>query len=143
MQVFPSKRDPWLVAVIAVDALVSVAVAAFLATIGPAGIVIGLMVVAVGAAFPTALLFTTRYVVDGPTLHVMSGPFRWRIPRADIHSLLPTRTPLASPALSLDRIRINYRLDGEPKSLAVSPADKDAFFRALGFHDQTTTSGAR
>jgi hypothetical protein len=42
--------------------------------------------------------------------------------------VVPTRNPLSSPALSLDRLRIEY---GQGRAIMISPADKGPFLRAL------------
>lgn len=78
---------------------------------------------------PIWILLSTRYIVDSDTLKVRAGPFFWNLPVSDIHSLSPTRSPLSSPALSLDRIQINY---GAGKRLIVSPDDRRGFADALG-----------
>ena len=62
-------------------------------------------------------------------LRVVSGPFRWRVPIADIQSVTPTRSLWSAPALSLDRLRINY---GNGRCILVSPADKQGFMEAIG-----------
>jgi hypothetical protein len=61
-------------------------------------------------------------------LVVRSGPFKWCIPIADITSITPTSNPLSSPALSLDRLRIEY---GRGHLLMISPRDKEQFVRDL------------
>jgi hypothetical protein len=61
-------------------------------------------------------------------LIVQSGPFKWKVPVAEITGITPTRNPLSSPALSLDRLRINY---GDGNSLMVSPEDKEKFIADL------------
>ena len=69
--------------------------------------------------------------VDGLTEHdllVRSGPFRWRVPLGQIHSVTPTRNPLSSPALSLDRLRIEY---GDGKWILISPRERERFLEAL------------
>jgi len=71
---------------------------------------------------------TTRYELDGRELVVRSGPFRWRIDLATIESVTPSRNPLSSPALSLDRLQIRYR---KSRFILVSPAERDRFLRAL------------
>ncbi len=80
-------------------------------------------------ALPIWLLWSTRYIVTDDLLAVRSGPFFWNIPREDIHSLAPSRSPLSSPALSLERIEISY---GDDKVLLVSPDDRRGFAAALG-----------
>ena len=57
----------------------------------------------------------------------MVGPFRWRVPIDAITAITPTRSALSSPALSLDRLRIEY---GE-RAILVSPIYKEGFVRAL------------
>lgn len=79
-------------------------------------------------ALPVWLLLSTRYIVSAELLLVKSGPFRWRIPRAEIHSVETSRSVLSSPALSLDRLRIDY---GAGKFVLVSPAQRNAFIEAL------------
>jgi hypothetical protein len=74
------------------------------------------------------LLKTTCYTLEPTRLLVRSGPFSWNVPLAGIHSITPTRNPLSSPALSLDRLCIEY---GKHGSLMISPADKQGFLREL------------
>ncbi|NVO30366.1 PH domain-containing protein [Hymenobacter lapidiphilus] len=61
-------------------------------------------------------------------LRVVSGPLVWRVPVQDITSILPTRSPFSSPALSLDRLKIHY---GKYRSVMISPADRAGFLAAL------------
>ena len=75
-----------------------------------------------------SMLIGTHYTVDGNTLRIACGPFRWQVPVDAIESVEPTRNPLSSPALSLDRLRIQY---GKRK-IMVSPADKAGFLKAIG-----------
>lgn len=70
----------------------------------------------------------TYYVVEHDVLRIVSGPFRWRIPLADITNVEATRNPLSSPALSMDRLKVSY---GKRKFVLVSPEDKEGFIRAL------------
>ncbi len=81
-----------------------------------------------GAILPLWLLLDTHYLLDTNTLLIRSGPFRWAIPVADIKSIRPTNNPLSSPALSLDRLRIDY---GKGKTIMISPRDKAAFLEEL------------
>lgn len=127
--VFRSKVDTWLVALMAASllfALAGVLVAAV--SVADPAVWLGLgMTVAVGA-FVVWLFRSTRYELDGRELVVRSGPFRWRIDLATIESVTPSRNPLSSPALSLDRLKIRYR---KSRFLLVSPAERDGFLAAL------------
>ena len=78
------------------------------------------------------LLLQTHYIVEKSDLRIVSGPFRWRIPIDQITTVRRTKNPLSSPALSLDRLRIEY---GGRRRIMVSPADKKGFLRAIGFDD--------
>ncbi len=75
------------------------------------------------------IVLRTVYRVDRTVLKIYCGPFWWTVNIADIESVAETRSPLSSPALSLDRIRINY---GERRWVMVSPADKQGFYAAIG-----------
>lgn len=74
------------------------------------------------------VLTSTYYLFDGAELRVRCGPLRWQIPLDQIHNVEPTRNPMSSAALSLDRLRIDY---GRGKFVLVSPADKAGFLREL------------
>jgi len=79
---------------------------------------------------PLWLVFGTRYEVGSEVLMIRSGPFRWTIPISSIRSIEASRSLIASPALSLNRLRVRY---GNRKSILVSPRDVQGFKRALGF----------
>lgn len=80
-------------------------------------------------AFIASVMFGTSYTIDRRVLTVRSGPFRWKVPLDEIESVEATRSPLSSPALSLDRLRVRY---GKRRSILVSPADKERFLQAIG-----------
>lgn len=128
---FPSKTDAWLV-VIMVISLIAV-IAGFVGVIiekqAPEVTVMMGGAMLLGVLLIVSLLFRTYYSVEGEVLRIVSGPFRWRVTISEIESLEPTRSPLSSPALSLDRLRIRY---SGGKSILVSPADKQRFAKALG-----------
>lgn len=76
-----------------------------------------------------SILVGTHYTVDQTTLKIVSGPIRFHVSLDDINSVKATRNPLSSPALSLDRLMINY---GKNRKVMVSPADKRGFLKAIG-----------
>lgn len=86
-------------------------------------VVVGLLVTIV----PVWLYLTTAYEVDEERLLIRSGPFRWNILLSEIAKVEPSRSVLSSPALSLDRIRIEY---GVNKFVLVSPMEKEEFIKA-------------
>ncbi len=128
-QRFPSKIDLWLGTVIIVAAGASIYGGFVLLTTPVPGRWLALAVVLLlGLVLPVWLLVGTHYTIDGQVLVVSCGPFRWRIPLSEIVAIEPTRNPLSSPALSLDRMRIRRR-GGE--EVMVSPRDKEAFRKEL------------
>lgn len=128
--VYPSKADAWLVAVLGLAAIASIYAAAGVApaTSGSEWAML-LSCVVLGVALPAWLLVGTRYTLGRDTLLIVSGPFRWRIPLQGITGVTPTRNPLSSPALSLDRLRIEYA--GGRKAILISPRDQQGFIRDL------------
>ncbi|MEK4761230.1 PH domain-containing protein [Viridibacillus sp. FSL E2-0187] len=120
---YPSKKDIWL------------------AVINWAVIISCFLPLAIqrdyGALFftiPLALFlgwswFTTGYRISNELLIIQSGPLKKRIPIKDIKKIISTKNPLASSALSFDRIEISY---GTDYGMAlVSPKNKSAFVSHL------------
>lgn len=129
---FRSAIDTWFyLVVIAAAAIVIAALLPVMETGSPGVMAAAVVSAVVAIGLPLWLLASTRYTVTHELLIVRSGPFRWHIPRSEISEIQPSRSFLSSPALSLDRLEIKY---GAGKSILVSPADKEAFIRALGFN---------
>ena len=84
----------------------------------------------VGIGLPLWLLVATRYYLSDTELEVQSGPLRWTIPIRDIRAVSSTHSMLASPALSLDRVLIEYG-QGQGQAVMISPEPRDAFLRQL------------
>lgn len=128
-QVYTSKIDTWLGVVL--SGSVAICLTVFLFTL-PSGnltaIVATLLGLILGAGLPIWLMMSTSYTLSNMTLLVKSGPFKWQVPIAEIKSVTPTSNPLSSPALSLDRLRIEY---GRGKSIMISPKNKDQFIQDL------------
>lgn len=126
-----SKIDRWLlillIAIIVFEMLVMM-VAALQADSVRDSLVLILAALAVGMLIAW-LVLGTHYSVDSDTLHIIAGPFRWKLRLDDIRKVEATRNPLSSPALSLDRLMIHY---GNGRRIMVSPADKAGFLKAIG-----------
>ena len=71
-----------------------------------------------------------RYGLDDTHLLVRFGLCRQRIVLADISEVHPTSNPLSSPALSLDRLHVQYG-EGFFKAVMISPADRNRFLDDL------------
>jgi hypothetical protein len=126
---FRSKIDWWLAAVLFSSALVSlIAVVIVAAVVSPLVALSVSPILLLSVGLPLWLLRATEYRIGDSALHVRCGPFAWRVPLREIRAITPTRNPLSSPALSLDRLRIDY---GQTRSIMVSPADKERFVTEL------------
>jgi len=119
---FPSKRDVWLGLLIWGLVLLA-AVPALLKPGKGQLIIMGAVVLFIGWIW-----FGTGYEISDDELKIRCGPFRQRIPLQEIKEIKKTRSPLSSPACSLDRMEIKY---GKSKRLMISPADKEGFIKML------------
>jgi hypothetical protein len=127
--VYRSAVDRWLVVVLGFGILLaSTSSAIVLVAGGAAARVIAALVALIGVGLPIWILRSTSYTLAGTELLVRSGPFRRRLAIADIVSITPTTNPLSSPALSLDRLRIDER---GGRSTMISPANRAAFLADL------------
>ncbi len=127
---FKSKVDRWLLYLLIAVMVFEVVVMSVAATQTDTALEATTLVMAalVIVGLLGSMLIGTHYTVDGNTLRIACGPFRWKVPVDAIESVEPTRNPLSSPALSLDRLRIQYGR----RRILVSPADKAGFLRAIG-----------
>src|SRR6185436_12660669 len=91
------------------------------------GAIAGAIILLVVELFFFETLLRTYYVVEPPELVIRSSFFTWRVPISEIRSITPTRSPASSPALSLDRLRIDYGT----RAIMVSPDDPRRFIEAL------------
>lgn len=130
---YPSKIDAWILAVMGVS------MAAAIAGLIIAGVKEGPLRAAQGgfillgvAGFLVWILRGTNYTLDGSSLIVRSGPFRWTIALADISSVKEPGgffgRKRSSPALSWDRLAITY---GANKRLMISPENQQQFLADL------------
>ena len=127
---FASKIDTWLFIVLVVTILVSTCAAFF--SVRKGGVMSymsAVIVILIGAALPAWVLLSTKYIISGEELVVRSGPFTWLVPITSISSVQDTRNSRSSPALSLDRLQINY---SNGKSIMISPKDKERFRQIIG-----------
>ena len=128
---FKSKVDRWirvLLIVVIVTEIWAIGTAAMQA--GDPLVMTGMIVIAIAVVgLLVWLLVGTHYTVDRGVIKVVSGPFRWKVPIDQITAVEATKSPLSSPALSLDRIRIRY---GKRRRIMVSPADRAGFLKAIG-----------
>jgi Bacterial PH domain len=119
---FPSKRDWWLGLLI--WGLVLLAAVPALLKPGKGQFIIMIAVI----LFVGWIWFGTGYEISDDELKIRCGPFRQRIPLQEIKEIKKTRSPLSSPACSLDRMEVKY---GKSKRVMISPADKENFIKAI------------
>jgi Ca2+/Na+ antiporter len=134
-KVYRSKVDWWLGLVIGMGVVAILAGSiSLLFTPSKGGvpnvwIALGMLLMAV---FMVWIVFSVRYTITAKDLVVRAACFRWRITLDQVTEVFPTHNPLSSPALSLDRLRINYkRPSGRTGWVMISPNDKDRFLDDL------------
>jgi len=128
-RVFRSKID-WLLVIPPLMAVASAAVVVAVThgRIPPAAQTIMLISVIPVVSLILWLILTTDYTLDRENLTVRCGPFRWRIALDDIGAVTATRDPSSGPALSLERLRVEY---GNGRAILISPREADAFLDDL------------
>lgn len=125
-----SKVDTWLIATLVCSAVISLVVSGLGIYIksSPMTWAVAVFTVSMGVGLPVWLFTSTYYKIGTELLQVRCGPFKFDIQLAEITSITPSRSLLSSPALSLDRLRIDY---GEGKSLMISPCNKEQFLKDI------------
>jgi len=128
-KVYRSKVDTWLGVILGgiPVALVFAAWKLIHAPL-PGRWIIAIPVLLLGVCLPISILMFTTYRITDKSLRIQSGCFKWEISIQDISKVEPTTDPISSPALSLDRIRIEY---GQAKSVLISPVNQEEFLRDL------------
>lgn len=128
---FESKRDLWIVLLIRgvpVVVLAALSYAWYRSHADLSGPIAGAIILLLAELFVFEWMFrSTYYLIEGETLVIRSGFIRWRVPIREIRSITPTRSPASSPALSLDRLRIDYGRT----AILISPEDRDRFLAML------------
>jgi PH (Pleckstrin Homology) domain-containing protein len=128
---FESKRDLWIVLVLRLMPVVVLGVVAdvwYLQHHDWRGPLAGAVLLIIAELFFFEwMLRSTYYLIEGDTLVIRSSLITWRIPIREIRRITPTRSAISSPALSLDRLRIDYG----SKWILVSPQERARFLDAL------------
>ena len=76
-------------------------------------------------------VFNTKYALNDTHLIVRCLFFKWKIKFEDIKSVETIRDFSAAPALSVDRVQIQYTENGVSKSLSISPVKLTDFVNRL------------
>lgn len=142
-QWYPSKIDWWLVPILWLPPVAAVVVCVAFAVAGrTSDLLVGVAMAAFVAGLYLGLVFPMRYGLDDTDLIVRFGICRQRIPLAEISEVYPTNNPLSSPALSLDRLRVQYG-QGFFKAVMISPADREGFLNELAHRAGLKREGDR
>lgn len=131
--VYESKRDAWIVGLIWAGALGALAggVAQFTSP-APLGLRVALLIfLGSAAAFMLWILYGTDYTLSDEELRIRCGPFHYGVPLRAIDSVTPSRNPLSSPALSLDRLLIQW--GPGPRRILISPSRRSEFLQELSY----------
>jgi hypothetical protein len=136
---FTSKVDWWLAPILLLVPLISAGVLV-VALVEGEGVWISLVTILLIGAIYGGLVWPMRYGISSSTLIVRHGLVRHTIPLEAIREVKPTRNPLSSPALSLDRLAIRYG-EGFFRSIMISPADRDQFLALLSRRSGLTRDG--
>jgi hypothetical protein len=126
---FTSKIDWWLLGLLLFVVSAQSTAAVCLLIVGSQLWVSGVLLLSAG--FICWLLRSTYYVVDETRVLIRSGPIWFTVMLETIEEIVPTRNPLSSPALSLDRLAIHYRAGSKRRMVMISPADKTEFLRVI------------
>ncbi len=131
IQWYSSKVDGWIAAVLMVPPIAVTYVMAsglWIGDINKAGLgaAAGLFV----AMLYRSLILPIRYGIGEDSLIICAGLTRQVIKFALIDRVCPSRNPLSSPALSLDRVRIQYR-SGLLGMILISPEPRAQFLSEL------------
>ena len=72
--------------------------------------------------------FGTNYHAGDETLTIRNGPLVYRIPIAEIRKVRKVKSVLATAALSVDRLALEY---GQYRDIQISPKDEQGFVKLL------------
>ncbi|ANF80845.1 hypothetical protein A3K93_00670 [Acinetobacter sp. NCu2D-2] len=76
-------------------------------------------------------LLNTTYRIDSHHLYIRSLFFNWKIPLENIQSVSKTNYFVTAPALSLDRLKIEYLEQDQTRSVIISPKKQQMFIQHL------------
>jgi membrane protein YdbS with pleckstrin-like domain len=133
--IYPTKKDIWLVLIVAIGGFVLLVQAINLSIVKgfhhpETWIFFAVSIFYFGILM--LLAYPVNYEITTSTLEIRSGIFlHYKIPLSSIVRVVPTRNPLSSPAWSLDRLRIDYLKNNKKRVILISPKDKKTFLREL------------
>lgn len=134
-----SKKDWWLVGAALAAVGIPLSLGVIFLVMASASRQTGSLLIVIGTVTGVVLLWLTYplyYEITSSELIVRCGILmRKHIPLASIDQVVPDRNPLGAPAWSMDRLRVDYRKNGKPPFIIISPQDKFAFMQELASTD--------
>ncbi|UOE95038.1 PH domain-containing protein [Alkalihalobacillus sp. LMS39] len=127
---FPSKKDVWMTILIWVCIFAFVFPPIFVAEIT----ILGMIIPVICAIFLGWVWFQTGYMIESETLFIKCGPIKLLVKIADIEQIRLTKNPFTAPALSMDKIEIQY---APYRTVQISPIDQQQFIEQLLKHNPT------
>jgi len=124
----PSKIDIWIALLLVAGPLILINLGIYLHKTGEeqnslicisAGMLIGVVT--------WILAFPCQYTLEDKSLLAQSGILKWRIPYAEIQTVELSNSILSGPALSLQRIEVQY----DRGRILISPNERDLFLKEL------------
>lgn len=132
MRKFRSKKDWWILGfIIAMTGLLLQLLLTMYAKGSMAQYPVHTLIYVLTIAVLWWPVWSTQYRIEAEQLVVSSMFLTWKIPLSTIQKISPSNNSVSSPALSLDRLRIDYQKEGKAKFILISPKDKQAFTQAL------------
>ena len=129
--IFRSRYDLWLKIIFAITNVMMLGSVVVLIRNGRLDSVIEAIFTAAIFVGVVWMQFATYYRVDDDALFVRCGPLHWTIPIASIIDMTPTDDPTSGPALSLQRVRVEFTKNGEKDEILISPEDREGFMREV------------
>ena len=130
-----SKKDWWLVAAVSSAVVIPLGLGTVFLPFGNLYRTVGVALTADGVITALVILllaYPLYYEITSAELIVRCGVLmNQHIPLESIDEVHSDRNSVSAPAWSLDRLRIDYRRDGHPASILISPADKVLFMQDL------------
>jgi len=128
---FPSKVDWWMAAILILVPLIELGICVMiLITDGAEALVWGLIPLVLVALLYVLVVVPIRHGISDRELIIRFGVIRYRVPLEKITEVRPTRSPLSSPALSMDRLAIRTKKGFLPQA-QISPARREEFLALL------------
>ena len=124
----PSKIDIWIALLLVAGPLILVNLGIYLHKTGEeqnslicisAGMLLGVVT--------WILAFPCQYTLEDKSLLAQSGILKWRIPYAEIQTVELSNSILSGPALSLQKIEVQY----DRGRILISPNERDLFLKEL------------